>query len=95
MSIVMDFRKHFNSHHIYLHPYKVVQMVKNLLQYRRHRFISWIRKIPWRRAWPPTPVFLPGEPHGQRSLAGIGMEGPSHVPTTLPFLLHALAKRTI
>jgi len=30
----------------------------------------WIRKIPWRRAWQPTPVFLPGESHGQRSLAG-------------------------
>jgi len=28
----------------------------------------WVRKIPWRRAWQPTPVFLPGECHGQRSL---------------------------
>ena len=31
---------------------------------------SWVGKIPWRRAWQPTPVFLPGEFHGQRSLAG-------------------------
>ena len=31
---------------------------------------TWVRKFPWRRAWQPTPVFLPGEPHGQRSLAG-------------------------
>jgi len=31
---------------------------------------SWIRKIPWRRAWQPTPIFLPGEFHGQSSLAG-------------------------
>jgi len=30
----------------------------------------WIRKIPWRRAWEPTPVFLPGESHRQRSLTG-------------------------
>ena len=30
----------------------------------------WVGKIPWRRAWQPTPVFLPGESHGQRSLAG-------------------------
>ena len=30
----------------------------------------WVRKIPWRREWQPTPVFLPGKPHGQRSLAG-------------------------
>ena len=26
----------------------------------------WVRKISWRRAWQPTPVFLPGESHGQR-----------------------------
>ena len=30
----------------------------------------WVRKIPWRRKWQPTPVFVPGESHGQRSLAG-------------------------
>ena len=33
-------------------------------------FDPWVRKIPWKRAWQPTPVFLPGKPHGQRSLAG-------------------------
>ena len=38
----------------------------------RHRFNPWIRKIPWWRARQPTPVFLPGEPHGQRSVAGYG-----------------------
>jgi len=34
-----------------------------LLQCRRHRrwFDPWVGKIPWRRAWQPTPVFLPGE----------------------------------
>ena len=31
---------------------------------------AWVRKIPWRRKWQTTPVFLPGEFHGQRSLAG-------------------------
>ena len=30
--------------------------------------------IPWRRAWQPTTVFMPGEPHGQRSLAGYGLQ---------------------
>ena len=35
-----------------------------------HRFEPWIRKIPWRRKWQPTPVFLPGKSHGQRILAG-------------------------
>ena len=33
-------------------------------------FYPWVRKIPWRRKWQVTPVFLPGESHGQRSLAG-------------------------
>ena len=37
---------------------------------KRLGFDPWIRKIPWRRARQPTPVFLPGEIHGQRSLAG-------------------------
>ena len=40
-------------------------------QCRRLGFNPWVRKIPWRRAWQPTPVFLPGESHGQRSL-GVG-----------------------
>ena len=39
-------------------------------RHERHLFDSWVRKIPWRRKWPPTPVFSPGKPHGQRSLAG-------------------------
>ena len=42
-------------------------MVKNLPAIR---FNIWVKKIPWRRKWHPTPVFLPGESHGQRSLAG-------------------------
>ena len=37
---------------------------------KRCRFDPWVGKIPWRRAWLPTPVFLPGASHGQRSLAG-------------------------
>ena len=36
----------------------------------RSGFTPWVRKIPWRREWPPIPVFLPGEFHGQKSLAG-------------------------
>ena len=32
-------------------------------------FDPWVRKISWRRKWQPTPVFLPGKSHGQRSLA--------------------------
>ena len=37
-------------------------------QCRRSRFDPWAGKIPWRRAWQPTPVFLPGESQGQRTL---------------------------
>ena len=43
-------------------------------QCRRHKrseFDPWVWKILWRRAWQPTPVFLPGESHGQRSLMGL------------------------
>ena len=36
----------------------------------RHGFDPWVRKIRWRRAWQPIPVYLPGESHGQRNLAG-------------------------
>ena len=42
-------------------------------QCRRHKrckFSPWIRMIPWRRAWQPTPIFLPGKSHGQRSPVG-------------------------
>jgi len=38
-------------------------------QCRRHMFGLWLGKILWRRAWPPIPVFLSGESHGQRSSA--------------------------
>ena len=37
---------------------------------RSYQFDPWVRKIPWRRKWQPTLVFLPGKFHGQRSLAG-------------------------
>ena len=47
-------------------------------QYRRPKrrsFDPWVGKIPWRRAWQPTPVFLPGESHGQRRLVGYSSQG--------------------
>ena len=37
---------------------------------RRCGFNPWVGKIPWRRKWQPTPLFLPGKSHGQRSLVG-------------------------
>ena len=45
-------------------------MVKHLpTMWERAGFDPWVGKVPWRRQWQPTPVFLPGESHGQRSLA--------------------------
>ena len=41
-------------------------------RYKRFGFNPWIRKIPWRRAWQPTSVLLPGKSHGQRSLMDYG-----------------------
>ena len=40
------------------------------LQSRRPRFNHWVGKMPWRREWLPTPVFLPGKSHGQWNLVG-------------------------
>ena len=53
----------------------VAQTGKNLPAVQRPGFHSWVGMIPWRRAWQPTPVFLPGKFHGQRSLAGYSLWG--------------------
>ena len=45
-----------------------LMVIESTGQCRRHRFDPWVRRIPWRRKWQPTPVFLPGKSHGQRSL---------------------------
>ena len=53
---------------------QVVLVVKNppakAGRRKRHRLDPWVGKIPWRRAQQPTPIFLPGESQGQRSLVG-------------------------
>ena len=56
-------------------------------QCRRHKrrgFYPWIGKIPWRRKYHPSPVFLPGESHGQRSLAGYSPWGRKELDRTGP-----------
>ena len=47
----------------------------NVGDVKRCGFNPWVGKIPWRRAWQLTPVFLPGESHGQRSLEGLQSMG--------------------
>ena len=54
-------------------------------QCRRHKrckFDPWVRKIPWRRAWWPTPVVLPREAHGQRSPVGYSPWGGEELDRT-------------
>ena len=45
----------------------VAQMVKNLPAVQEDWICPWVSKIPWRKEWLPTPVFLPGEFHEQRN----------------------------
>ena len=53
---------------------------KNLpVMQERPMLDPWVRKTPWRREWLPTPVFLPGESHGQRSLVGYSPWGSQRV----------------
>ena len=46
------------------------------------RVDPWVRKIPWRRKWRPTPVFLPGKSHGQRILVGYSPWGHTELDMT-------------
>ena len=78
----------------------VTQTVKNLTALQETRFDSWVRKILWRREWLPTPVFLPGELYGQRSLAGYSLGGLKESDTTerltlslFTFFLHFILLR--
>ena len=48
----------------------------------RHGFNTWVGKIPWRRAWQSTPVFLPGNYQGQRSPVGYSPYGLKELDTT-------------
>ena len=52
-------------------------------QCRRCGFYSWVGKIPWRSKQQPTPVFLPGKSHGQRSLEGYSLRSLKRVRDNL------------
>ena len=47
----------------------------NVGDMKRCGFDPWVGKIPWNKAWHPIPVFLPGESHGQKNLAGYSPYG--------------------
>ena len=55
----------------------------------RPKFNRWVGKISWRRKWQPTPIFLPGEFHGQRNLAGYSPWGCKESDTIERLTLHA------
>ena len=67
------------------------------LQCSRPGFDPWTRKIPWRRKGHPTPVFLPGEFHGQRDLVGYSSWDHKEQDTTerLTFTFSHIAKGVI
>ena len=55
---------------------------------KRCRFSPWVGKIPWKRKWQHTPVFLPGKFHGQRSLVGYSPRDHKESVTTERLTLH-------
>ena len=55
---------------------------ESVCQCRKPGFDPWVGKISWKKKWQPTPVFLPGEFHGQRSLAGYSPWGPKESDLT-------------
>ena len=65
-------------------------MVKNLPAMQETWFDPWIRKTTWRREWQPTPVFLPEESHGQRTLVDYSSWGHKELDTTEQLSTHAL-----
>ena len=68
--------------YIYIWASLVAQMVKNLPLMQETQVDSWVRKIPWRKKWQSTPVFLPGESHRHRSLAGYSSWGHKELDMT-------------
>ena len=59
-----------HSVHLCYLSFWMAQQLKYACQFRRLGFNPWVRKIPWRKKWQWTPVFSPGESHGQRTLVG-------------------------
>ena len=73
----------------------IAQPLRIYLQCRKHRrrgFDPWVRKIPWRRKWQPTPEFLSGKSREQRSLAGYSPCGHKESDTTERLTRHNFRK---
>ena len=70
------------AHGYPVRAFLVAQTVNNLPAMQETHFNSWVGKVRWRRKWPPTPVFLPGESHGPRSLVSYSPWGHKELDTT-------------
>ena len=64
-------------------------------RHRRHELDPWVGKILWRRAWQTTPVFLPGESHGQRSQVGYSPQGHKELDMTEQLCMFACHSKMI
>ena len=87
-------QKKKNEYRILTHIYEiywaslVAQRLKHLPGIWRPGFDPWVGKIPWRRKWQHTPVFLPGKSHGWGSLVGCRLWGRTESDTTECFHFH-------
>ena len=68
--------------YIYIYIYSSKESACQYRRFRRHSFDLWVGKIPWSRKWQPTPVFLPGKSHEQRSLADYSPRGCKELDTS-------------
>ena len=60
----------YTNLYVFVYKYFSKESTCQCRKHKRHGFDPWVGKLPWTREWQPTPVFLSGEFHGQRSLAG-------------------------
>ena len=80
---IFTYQSHIYKHiYMYTHTHTCVCVCTIHLQWGRPGFNPCVGKIPWRKVWQPTPVFLPGESHGQRSLAGQSLQGHKELDMT-------------
>ena len=85
----------YTSHSILLPRWHSGKESANAGKAREHRFSPWVWKIPWRRKQQSTPVFLPGESHGQRSLVGYSPWGHKEQDMTEQLSTHTHTQHTI
>ena len=80
--------QHLITHFLLIHIYLCIWWASLVAQWIKNQparwggLDPWVRKIPWRRKWQPTPVFSPEISHGQRSLTGYSPQGCKELDTT-------------